>query len=261
MEQPGYYLATLRANAPLMQNITNKVAQNIAANVQLAAGASPAMVDNRAESAPFAQLADALSINIGTPDPETAGAMMDAAQVMNDRGCPWVLDPVGVGITGYRRDLAARLVALRPTVIRGNASEILTLVGAEAAASGVDSGDTVEAAEGAARELALRTGKVVAVTGPVDHVTDGTRAILVENGHPLMPKVTALGCALSALVAAFLVRQPPLEATVAALAYYGLAGERAGAGAAGPGSFQVRFLDALHAITPEDLNAGAKVRA
>lgn len=258
MDDTGPCLMRMRATAPLIHNITNYVAMNVMANVLLAAGASPAMVHAREEVAEFAGLAQALSVNIGTLDPAWAEAMEIAAQVMAEAGRPWVLDPVGVGATRFRQQVCARLVALRPTVIRGNASEILALAGIGARGRGADSADPVEAAEAAARDLAQRSGAVVAVSGPVDYVTDGAQAFRIANGHPWMPRVTALGCALNGVIAAFLVGQPVLPATVAALAYYGLAGERAG-NAAGPGGFQVAFLDALCALGPDDLSAGARV--
>jgi hydroxyethylthiazole kinase len=178
---------------------------------------------------------------------------------MSGAGRPWVLDPVGVGATRFRQETCTRLLALRPTVIRGNASEILALAGLGATGRGADAADPVEAAEAAARDLALRTGAVVAVSGPVDFVTDGAEGFRVANGHPLMPRVTALGCSLNGVIAAFLAGQPALPATVAALAYYGLAGARAGEAAHGPGSFQSAFLDALHALTPEEVTSGARV--
>ncbi len=259
MENTGAYLATLRATAPLVQIITNFVAMNISANVLLAAGASPAMVHAREEVAEFAGLAQALNVNIGTLDPAWAEAMEMAAQVMATARRPWVLDPVGVGATRLRREVCARLVALRPTVIRGNASEILALAGAGGAGRGADSADPVAAAEDAARDLAARSGAVVAVSGPVDYVTDGAQGFRVANGDAMMPRVTALGCSLNALIAAFAVGQHALHATVAALAYFGLAGERAAQGATGPGSFQVAFLDALYTLSPQDVTAGAKV--
>ena len=115
------------------------------------------------------------------------------------------------------------------------------------------------AAEASARDLAIRTGAVIAVSGPVDYVTDGTEGFRVANGDALMPRVTALGCSLNGVIASFLIGQPALHATVAALAYFGLAGERAAQGAKGPGSFQVVFLDALYTLTPQDVTAGAKV--
>jgi len=259
MDETGLYLRDMRAEAPLIHNITNFVAMNVMANVLLAAGASPAMVHAREEAAEFAALARALTVNIGTIDPAWAEAMLDCAGVMADLGRPWVFDPVGVGATRFRQDLSVRLLDLRPTVVRGNASEILALAGLGGGGRGVDASDSVAAAEAAARALALRTGSVVAVSGPVDFVTDGSRALRVANGHALMPKVTALGCSLNGVIAAFCVGHPALEATAAALAFYGLAGEIAGQGAQGPGSFQVAFLDALHALTPEAVSAGAKV--
>ncbi|MBN2629028.1 MAG: hydroxyethylthiazole kinase [Rhodobacteraceae bacterium] len=259
MKDTGTYLAAMRATAPLVHNITNYVAMNIAANVALAAGASPAMVHAREEVVEFAGLAQALCVNIGTLDPAWAEAMEMAAQVMAANGRPWVLDPVGVGATRFRQDVCARLMSLRPTVIRGNASEILALAGLGCAGRGADSADPVATAEASACDLALRTGAVVAVSGPVDYVTDGTQGFRVANGEALMPRVTALGCSLNSVIAAFLVNQTALPATVAALAYYGLAGERAAQGATGPGSFQVAFLDALYTLSPQDVTAGARV--
>lgn len=255
----GTHLETMRANAPLVQNITNFVAMNVMANVMLAAGASPAMVHDEGEAGEFAGIAQAVTVNIGTLSPDWLRGMEAAAQAAHDRGSPWVLDPVAVGATAMRRDAGARLVALKPTVIRGNASEILALAGTAAAGKGADAADSVDAAEGAARDLARMTGGVVAVTGAQDFVTDGTHAFRVGNGHPMMPRITVMGCSLTGIVAAFAVGQDTLRATVGALAYYGLAGERAGMQAQGPGSFQVAFLDALHALTPEEVSAGAQV--
>jgi hydroxyethylthiazole kinase len=259
MEDAGLYLDRMRAAAPLVHNITNYVAMNVMANVLLAAGASPAMVHAREEVAEFAGLAQALSVNIGTLDPDWAEAMEMAARVMVEARRPWVLDPVGVGATRFRQETCARLLALQSTAIRGNASEILALAGIGARGRGADAADPVEAAEAAARELALRTGAVVAVSGPVDYVTDGAQAFRVANGHPLMPRVTALGCSLNGVIAAFLVGQPALPATVAALAFYGLAGEVAANGARGPGGFQSAFLDALYTLSPGDLTSGARI--
>ncbi len=255
----GQNLAQMRATAPLVQNIANYVSMNVMANVLLAAGASPAMVHAEEEAAEFAGFTQALTVNIGTLSAPWVRSMLAAAGAASAKGTPWVLDPVAAGATAFRRETAAALVALRPTVIRGNASEILALSGADAAGKGVDAADGVQAAETGASALARRVGAVVAVTGPVDFVTDGTRAFRISNGHPTMPQVTALGCSLTGVVGAFLVGQPALEATVAALAYYGLAGEVAAEGAKGPASFATAFVDALAILTPQDLSAGAKV--
>lgn len=260
MQPVGAHLAFMRRRAPLVQNITNFVAMNIAANVMLAAGASPAMAHAAEEAEAFAALAASLTVNLGTADAHWIGGMDAAAAAMLRVGKPWVLDPVAVGASEFRATTAARLIAHRPAVIRGNASEVLALSGARGTGKGADAADRVEDAEEAARALARRCGAVVAVTGPVDFVTDGTRAARVGNGHPMMPRVTALGCALTCLIGAFVVGQDPFEATTAAIAYYGIAGEAAG-GAAGPASFQTAFVDALHALTPEDVSQRAKVHA
>jgi hydroxyethylthiazole kinase len=261
MDAPGKYLDRMRTQAPLVHNITNYVAMNVMANVLLAAGASPAMVHAREEAAEFARLASTLTINIGTVSEPWAEAMEEAAGAAGNAGKPWVLDPVAVGATAFRRAAGARLLALGPTIVRGNASEILALAGVEAAGKGVDAADNVAATEQVARDLARAHHMVVAVTGPVDFVTDGARAARIENGHAMMPRITALGCSLTGIVAAFAADQAPFEATVAALAFFGLAGEVAGRQASGPGSFQPAFLDALHLLSADDLSAGAKVTA
>jgi hydroxyethylthiazole kinase len=259
MDDPGHHLDQMRAKAPLVHNITNFVAMNVMANILLAVGASPAMVHAREEVVEFAGLCQALTVNIGTLDPAWLDSMLVAAAAINRHERPWVLDPVGVGATRLRREAAAALLAFRPSVIRGNASEILALAGLGGAARGVDAQDSVEAAEAAAVLLAQRMGGVVAVSGPVDMVTDGARCLRISNGHPLMARVTALGCSLNGVIAAFCVGQPPLEATAAALACYGLAGEIAAQGAGGPASFQTLFIDALHGLSAADLNAGARI--
>ncbi|MFG6176515.1 hydroxyethylthiazole kinase [Halomonas sp. THAF12] len=248
------HLARVRATTPLIHNITNHVAMNTMANVLLALGASPAMVHAREEAAEFAALAGALTLNIGTLSPHWLDAMDDAARAAIAAGTPWVLDPVAVGATRFRREAGARLLALGPTAIRGNASEILALARQGGGGRGVDSTDTAASAERAAVTLARDSGAVVAVTGEVDLVTDGRRLARVAGGHALMPRVTTLGCALTGVVGAFLAdAEDPFEATVAALAAYAAAGETAGDTATGPGSFAVAFLDALYALDPDTL--------
>ncbi|MGP1395241.1 MAG: hydroxyethylthiazole kinase [Inquilinaceae bacterium] len=259
---PSASLAAMRAATPLVQCITNFVAMNIAANTLLAAGASPAMVHAPEESGEFAAIAGALTVNIGTLSPTWVDGMTAAVESARRASRPWVLDPVALYATSYRRGVAARLMDLSPTIVRGNASEILALSGGDSAGQGVDAGDPVEAAKDGARALAARRGCVVAVTGAVDFVTDGTRAATVTGGSPLMPKVTALGCALTCLVGAFAAAAPdPFDATVGALATFAAAGEIAARDATGPGSFAWRFLDALAALDGATLDARARVTA
>jgi hydroxyethylthiazole kinase len=252
-------LAAVQSQKPLVHCITNYVAMNIAANVVLAVGGSPAMVHAEAEVADFVPISGALTINIGTLSPSWVSAMQKAADAAKAAGKPWVLDPVAHFATPYRGEVVQDLMARGPTIIRGNASEILALLGAATAGKGVDSGDSVADAEGAAIALAKTQGCIVVVTGAMDFVTDGTRAARISGGSDIMPMITAMGCSLTALTGAFAAVAPPFEACVAALAMFAEAGTRAAQKASGPGSFQVAFLDALSQIQPEDLASGADV--
>jgi hydroxyethylthiazole kinase len=258
----GAELARMRAARPLVQCVTNYVAMNVAANAVLAVGASPAMVHSVEEAEDFAAIADALTINIGTLSGPWVEGMRAAIRGAARAGRPWALDPVAVGATAYRTRIAAEFAAAGPTAIRGNASEILALSGEATRGRGVDAGDGVEAAEAAARALARSTGAVVAVTGAVDFVTDGREGWRIAGGDARMLQVTALGCALTAVLGAFLAgAEDPLAATAAALGSFAVAGAAAGRIAAGPGTFQPAFLDALAALEPAGLAAAAEVRA
>lgn len=251
----GDYLETLRTVTPLVHCMTNYVAMNSTANVLLATGASPAMLHAPEEVAEFTAISAGLSINIGTISSHWADAMLTATATASQHAIPWVLDPVAVGATRYRQTLCEKLLATQPSVIRGNASEILALNGLTSQGRGVDSTAATEQAEEAAVALAQQHGCIVAMTGKTDWVTDGKEHYRISGGHPLMPRVTTLGCGLSALVTAFVAthRENPLAATAAALGCFAIAGERAGNAAQGPGSFQVALLDALYQLTPNDL--------
>ena len=257
----GDYLETLRAATPLVHCITNYVAMNSTANVLLATGASPAMLHAPEEVAEFTAISAGLSINIGTISSHWADAMLIATATAEQHAIPWVLDPVAVGATRYRQTLCAQLLPFRPSVIRGNASEILALYGLASQGRGVDTTAVTSQAVEAAISLAKQHDCIVAMTGEVDYVTDGTQHYRINGGHPLMPHVTTLGCGLSALVAAFVAANPeaPLGATAAALTCFAVAGRRAGLSAPGPGSFQVALLDALYQLTPDDLTTHAQL--
>jgi len=257
-------LGSLRAAPPLTHCITNAVVTGFTANVLLALGAAPAMVDIVDEAGVFAGAASGLLINLGTPVPEQRAASLEAAAGACAAGTPWVLDPVAIGALPVRTRLAGELVALRPTAIRGNASEILALAGFGAGGRGVDATDTPDAAADAARALAGRWGSTVAVSGEVDLITDGRRVVRIANGDPLLTRVTGGGCALGAVMAAFLgaARDSAfdvLTAVAAATLVYTVAAEHAATRAQGPGSFAVELLDALDAIGPDDILAAARV--
>lgn len=252
----------VRRDAPLVQCLTNFVSMNIAANVLLAMGASPAMVHASEEAPEFARLAGALVINIGTLSAPWLDSMLLTAASAREAGVAWVLDPVAHHATAFRRDAVRRLMALQPAIVRGNASEIIALAGGQSAGKGVDARDAVAQAEQSAREIAIAHRTVVAVTGATDYVTDGQRSVHITGGSALMPLVTATGCALSALVGAFaaVAKDDAYPAAVAALSCFAIAGERAGALAQGPGSFAWRFLDALAGLEAESLTRESPLR-
>lgn len=242
-------LARVRETSPLVHCITNYVAMDVAANALLAVGASPAMVHANEEVEDFVGIASALTVNIGTLSPPWVAAMERAADRAVALGTPWVLDPVGAGATPYRTRVARDLAGRKPSVVRGNASEILSLAGEVGGTKGVDSTRSADEASGIARELARGLGCVVAVTGEVDYVTDGVRMLSVHHGHPMMTRVTALGCALTGVTGAFLAVEPdPVLAAAYALAVFGIAGEMAASGSIGPGTLRTRLLDALYVL-------------
>lgn len=257
-------LTSLRAEPPLTGCITNTVVAGFTANVLLAVGASPAMVDVVGEAGPFAAVASGLLVNLGTPTPEQRAASLESVHAAREAGTPWVLDPVAVGGLPVRTQLAFQLRDLQPTIVRGNPSEILALAERSAGGRGVDATDEPDDAADAARALARTHGSVVAVSGPVDLITDGERTVRTANGHPLLTRVTGGGCALGAVMSAFLgtartTGHDALTTAAAATLVYTIAAEDAADSAAGPGSFAVALLDALAALTPEAVSARAQV--
>jgi hydroxyethylthiazole kinase len=247
-------LAAVGATNPLVHCLTNIVVAGFTANVLLAVGASPAMVENAEESAAFAAIAGAVLVNLGTLSAERDRAMPAAAAAAHAAGRPWVLDPVAVGALAHRTALAARLMGSSPAIVRGNASEIMSLAGvAGSAGRGVDSAAGSSDALEAARALALDHGTVVAVSGEVDYITDGAEVVEVPGGHRLMTRVTGVGCALGGLMAAFAAVVDPMAAAVGASVVLAAAGEAAAATdehgvEPGPGTFAVRLIDELWAL-------------
>jgi hydroxyethylthiazole kinase len=240
-------LERLRRQAPRVHCITNAVAQNFTANVLLAAGAVPSMTIAPEEIGRFVASANALLVNLGTFDHERRDAIAIAIEAANKDQVPWVLDPVLIDRAPLRAEFARELVARGPKVVRLNRAEFSVLSGADA---------KPETLTRYARDRKL----VAALSGETDFIADGARLAVIANGHPLMARVTAMGCAGSALTAACLaVESDPWNAGVAALLIFAIAGELAGANAAGPGSFAVAIIDALHRLDAASLIARARV--
>lgn len=239
----------LHTNAPLIHCMTNDVVQTFTANVLLALGCSPAMVIEPEEAEQFAAMANGLLINIGTLTSDRQNAMRLAVNSANKAGNSWVLDPVAAGALTFRTHFCHELLALKPTAIRGNASEIMALVGAGLGGKGVDSLNTTQDALPAAQHLAKAANTIVAISGEIDYITDGERIFAVTGGNSLMTRVVGTGCALSAVVAASCTLSGDKLLNIAsACAIMKQAGETATQRCRGTGSFIPEFLDALYQL-------------
>ena len=246
---------SVRSQHPLVHSITNLVVMNFNANVLLAMGAAPVMAHAHEEVAEMAAIAQALVLNVGTLEPYWIESMRRALEIADRRGIPSVLDPVGAGATVYRNEsIAALLNQAMPTVIRGNASEIMSVAGNAARTRGVDSLASASDAVQSAAALARNTGGVVCVSGLVDQIIDARgRHARLSNGHEWMTRITGVGCSATALVGAFCAVQPDAwRATTSAMAYLGVVGEVAAqvvqARGQGVGSLQIALLDTLQLL-------------
>jgi hydroxyethylthiazole kinase len=261
-DTPGAALRDLRERKPLIHQITNYVVMNETANATLAIGALPVMAHAVEEVEELASAAGALVLNIGTLSRHWIDAMLLAGKAANASGVPVVLDPVGVGATTLRTDTAKRILdEVDVAIVRGNTAEVAALAGLKAQIRGVEA-IGVEAGGGTiARTAASGLGVVASVTGPVDHISDGTRTLAVANGDPLLATITGSGCMSTALTGCFAAvrREALVDAAAFALATFGVAAEDATRGADGPGTFHARLYDALYALEPDSLDERANI--
>ncbi|MBP1626698.1 MAG: hydroxyethylthiazole kinase [Holophagaceae bacterium] len=253
----------IRAKAPVVHSITNYVVMNNTANALLALGASPVMAHAREEMTEMVGIASALVINIGTLSEKWIESMHAAAEAANARRIPIILDPVGAGATSYRTGTVRELLkGARPTILRGNASEIMATCGDLAQTKGVDSTEASHDALAAAHSLGKSYGATVSISGETDYIVGGGRTIRIHNGHAMMPRVTGLGCTATALTGAFAAVTPdPVLAAAQAMAVMGIAGEMAAEKAEGPGTLQLHFIDALYRMTADDVQHRIRVEA
>lgn len=261
-------VARVRSAKPLVHHITNYVTVNDCANITLAIGASPIMADAVGEAADIAGISSAVVLNMGTLNERTIPSMIAAGKAANEKGVPVIFDPVGAGASALRNDTAGQILAqVKITVLRGNISEVRFLAGLDARTKGVDAaeGDLTsgEDSVGIAKSLASRLGCVVAITGAVDVVSDGVRAMCIENGHAKLSDLTGTGCMCSSLMGSFCgaVPEMPFEGAVAALLSMGIAGELAfeKAGQSGNGSFRCALHDGMSVMDAEIMTGRAKL--
>ncbi|VGO21276.1 hydroxyethylthiazole kinase [Pontiella sulfatireligans] len=257
------HILAVRTQAPLVHNITNHVVMNNTANALLAIGASPIMAHAREEIDEMVALCQVLVVNIGTLDDVWVDAMLQAARRAQTLNKPWVLDPVGAGATAYRDQVLSQLIALHPTAIRGNASEIMALAKAnQSQTKGVDSTAQSQEALAAAQTLHKLTGAVIGISGETDFIVSDQPVVQIHNGTPLMTRVTGLGCTATALIGAFLaVIKNKTEAMIAAIALLSIAGELAEKSSRGPGSLQMNLLDTLYNLTADEFKNTLRIES
>lgn len=253
--------SSVKKNAPLIHNITNYVVMNNTANALLAIGASPVMAHAIEEVADMVSISSALVLNIGTLEPQWVEAMLIAGKIANEKNLPLVFDPVGAGATAYRTKITKKIITeCHPSIIRGNASEIMVLVDSTTQTKGVDSKNASDSAIDAAKTLALDTNAIVTISGQTDYITDGTIVECVKNGNPMMERVTGLGCTATAIIAAFAAVEPnKLKAATYGMAIMGIAGEIAAKKSRGNGSLQVSFLDELYNLNADTIRNTIKL--
>ena len=247
-----------RGSDPLVHCIVGPAVAQLVADGLLAAGARPLMTATLAEAPALVQGTDALLVNLGMLSDEATRAVLPTVATAREMHLPWVLDPVAVGPAPVRTTLALNLIRHRPTIVRGNASEVSVLAGGDGGATGPDSVLGSMEVESAAQLVAAQAGCTVAVSGQPDVITDGARVVRVHNGVPLLTRVTGTGCLLGALTAACSTVADPFDAALTATVWLTVAAEHAAATEHGPGSFRVALVDALHTLDATTIARQAK---
>jgi hydroxyethylthiazole kinase len=257
-------LELLREKTPLIHHLTNVVTMNDCANITLALGGSPVMAHSLAEAPQMAEWANAIVLNMGTPEPDFIEAMILAAQVAKRKKIPVVFDPVGAGATAFRQQIALRLIKeVKPDIIKGNLAEIRFLAGMVSTQRGVDSLDTSDEAGEAVLEAAKQYSCVVVATGKTDTFSDGKMVLKLEGGSPWLTKITGTGCMTSSLVGCFAaVHDDPLQASIWGVAAMKLAGEIAAKRLKkhdGTATYRGYVIDAISRLTEKSLTLEKRI--
>jgi hydroxyethylthiazole kinase len=254
-------MSQVREKKPLVHHITNYVTVNDCANITICSGGSPVMTDASRDVPDMVKLASAVVLNIGTLKPRTVEAMILAGKEANDKGIPVILDPVGAGATPYRTETVWKILDdVKVSVIKGNAGEIGTLAGTGGAVRGVDSAGAAADPKATVKALAKRTGAVVAMTGPIDYVSDGKRVAVLSNGDNYLETVSGTGCMVSSVVGCYTgALGVNIRTVCAAISVFNIAAEISAESAKGPGSFKVGLFDSMYTLTEEDVDLRLKM--
>ncbi|HJJ92590.1 MAG TPA: hydroxyethylthiazole kinase [Methanocorpusculum sp.] len=261
MQKYAKILEFIRTTSPLVHQITNYVTVNDCANITLCTGAAPVMSHAPEDVIDMTKNASSLVLNIGTLDPKQIEGMFVAGRIAAERNIPIILDPVGAGATPYRTKTALMLIEELPiSIIKGNAGEIGTLAGTSACVRGVDSCGILGDKKTIIQDLAAELKCTIVMSGEEDLISNGYRVAGVHNGTALMGRLTGTGCMASAVIGAFAaVASDKMDGCIAAMASLGIAAEEASKRATGPGTFKPAFLDAVSALTPEQIINCAKI--
>ena len=267
----GIYVEEVRKKSPLVHNITNYVTVNDVANILLACGGSPIMSDEPEDVEDITSICGGLNINIGTLNKRTIEGMFVAGKKAKELGHIVLLDPVGAGASRLRTETALKIMEeIKPDVIRGNISEIKTLVNGSGTTKGVDADvadavteDSLEQMVAFAKKFAKKSGAIIAITGAIDLVADKDHCYVIRNGRPEMGRITGTGCQLSGLMTAYVTanRDHKLEAAAAAVTSMGLAGEIAYDHLQkdeGNSTYRNRIIDAIYHMDGDTLDQGAR---
>jgi hydroxyethylthiazole kinase len=252
---------SIRANSPLVHNITNYVVMNTTANALLALGASPVMAHAIEEVEDIVSISSSLVINMGTLSEKWIDGIALATKKAKESNTPFVFDPVGVGASKYRTETAQKIIETAiPNIVRGNASEIMALAQLTSTTKGVDSTADVQDVIESAVNLSKKLNNTIVISGATDYIITGDTISTISNGSPLMTKVTGMGCTATSIIGACIAVETDMHlAAVSAMAIMGIAGDMAAELSQGPGSFQVNFLDSLYQMSEEIIKEKVKV--
>lgn len=277
LEKSINLIEKLRQESPLTHCITNVVTVRDCANAVLAVGGSPIMANAPEEAEEIVSIANSLVINIGTLTEEQIETMKKSAKQATKMEKPFVLDPVGIGISKIRNETPIDIIKeSKPAIIRGNLSEIkaiamfygildecTTAKGVDVADTDIISEDTLEINAQIVKNIAEKLDTTIAVSGPIDIVSNGKEVYALKNGNPMMANITGTGCMLGCIMGAYAAIDDSLLAAITATTVMSIAGEIAAKTATdnnqGTGSFVTYLIDELSKMNPETFKEYANI--
>ncbi len=252
---------------PLIHCITNHITINDCANVVLAVGGKPIMAEHCDEVFDITSSAKSLAVNLGNISDNRMKSIMISGIRAREEGIPSIIDIVGVSCSKLRLDFALEFIdRCKPSVIKGNMSEIKAIYGLNTRSKGIDvsddditTEDTIKNNIDIVRRLAIKTNSVVVATGAIDIISDGYEIYVIENGCEELSKITGTGCMLNVLISTFISNKDIINGAILGTVIMGISGELS-KNARGTGSFKIELLDNISSIKSEDILENIKIR-